>query len=314
MIRPSYAAGVLLAAMGALCWSTGGALVRLTEGIDAWQIILYRSITVLVCMPVWLAVLYGHRLPAKFREAGWTAVIAGIAVGTAGFTFIASLFYTTVAQSIFMVGLSPFLSAALGMWILRERVQRVTWVAMCAALTGLAVILLGSTGGGSLPGTVLAIYSAFCFSCYSVLLRWGQATDMTVALVWNALFLIAVSLAVLLLPLGVRQDHGWGELAIGWPNLFWVIAMGIVQLTLGLVLFTFGSRSVPAAQLSLIALVEPSLSPLWAWLVADELPPWPTFAGGAIILSAIALQALWSPRRRGAQAARRRKAARVRLS
>ena len=50
-------------------------------------------------------------------------MIAGLAVGTAGLTFIASLFYTTVAQSIFMTGLSPFMSALLGLWILRERVR-----------------------------------------------------------------------------------------------------------------------------------------------------------------------------------------------
>ena len=46
--------------------------------------------------------------------------------------------------------------------------------------------------------------------------------------------------------------------------------MGAVQLTLGLILFTIGSRSVPAAQLSLIALVEPVLSPLWAWFVSQR--------------------------------------------
>jgi drug/metabolite transporter (DMT)-like permease len=70
-----------------------------------------------------------------------------------------------------------------------------------------------------------------------------------------------------------------------------------VQITLGLILFTIGSRSVPAAQLSLIALVEPTLSPLWAWLVASELPPVWTFAGGAVILGAIAVQALTSTAR-----------------
>ena len=73
--------------------------------------------------------------------------------------------------------------------------------------------------------------------------------------------------------------------------------MGAVQLTLGLVLFTMGSRSVPAAQLSLIALVEPILSPLWAWFVSRELPPVWTFIGGAVIVGAIVIQALFSATR-----------------
>ena len=70
--------------------------------------------------------------------------------------------------------------------------------------------------------------------------------------------------------------------------------MGAVQLTLGLILFTIGSRSVPAAQLALIALVEPTLSPLWAWLASGELPPIWTFIGGAVILGAIVIQTLFS--------------------
>jgi DME family drug/metabolite transporter len=293
-----YGLGVALAAAGAACWSLGGALVRLTSGIDAWQIIFYRSLTLLVCMLIWLIAAYGRRLPHLIVEAGANAVIAGIACGLAGLTFLASLFYTTVAQSIFMVGLSPFLSAILGYWILRERIAGITWLAMSVALVGMAIMLIGNLGSGSLLGTALAIYSAFCFSCYSVLLRWGQKTDMSVALIWNALFLIAASTVVLLMPTGLRPITGPAVLNIGALNILITVVMGAIQLTLGLVLFTLASRSVPAAQLSLLALIEPTLSPLWAWLVAHELPPIFTFIGGAVILSAIAVQAIFSARRR----------------
>ena len=299
--RPfSYAIGVVFTAAGAMCWSLGGALVRLTHGIDAWQIIFYRSLTVIVCMGIWLGFRFGAGLAGRFVHAGVNGVIAGIAIGTAGLAFIASLFYTTVAQSIFMVGLTPFLSAILGLWILRERIPGITWIAMTVALTGMAVIFAGAGGGSAFTGTALAIFSAFCFSCYAVLLRWGQKTEMSVALIWNAILLIAVGAVVLLLPTGLRAEPGLAQFAIGWSNFAAVFVMGAVQLTLGLILFTIGSRSVPAAQLSLIALVEPILSPLWAWLVVSELPPIWTFVGGAVILSAIALQALFSagPERR----------------
>jgi DME family drug/metabolite transporter len=298
--RIDYGLGVLLAAAGAACWSLGGALVRLTDHIDAWQIIFYRSITLLVCMLVWLIATHRAAIFRRVAEAGVNAVIAGIACGIAGLTFVASLFYTTVAQAIFMVGVSPFLSAIIGYWILRERVPGITWLAMTVALSGMAIMLIGNLGGGSLIGTALAIYSAFCFSCYSVLLRWGQKTDMSVALIWNALFLILVATAVLLIPKGLRASSGFAELNIGAVNILICVVMGAIQLTLGLLLFTLASRSVPAAQLSLLALVEPTLSPLWAWLVARELPPLLTFIGGAVILSAIALQALFSRRRRPA--------------
>jgi drug/metabolite transporter, DME family len=290
----SYGAGVLFVAAGAACWSLGGALVRLTDGIDVWQIIFYRSVTVLICMGLWLGYRFRGTLMRRVADAGVNAVIAGVAVGTAGLTFVASLFYTTVAEAIFMVGVAPFLSALLGFWILKERIPPITWVAMTVALAGMAVIFYGNRGGGAVTGTLLAIYSAFCFSCYAVLLRWGQKTEMSVALIWNAIYLILVSGLVLLLPTGLSEATGPGAFAIGWRNMGAVFLMGAVQLTLGLALFTVGSRSVPAAQLSLIALVEPVLSPVWAWFVSRELPPVWTFIGGAVIVGAIVIQALFS--------------------
>jgi drug/metabolite transporter (DMT)-like permease len=230
-------------------------------------------------------------------DAGANAVIAGVAIGTAGLSFVAALFHTTVAEAIFMVGVAPFLSALLGFWILRERIPPITWVAMTVALIGMAIIFQGSHGDSALIGTLLALYSAFCFSCYAVLLRWGQKTEMSVALIWNALYLILVTGLVLLLPTGLREQTGMESFAIGWWNAGAVFLMGVVQLTLGLALFTVGSRSVPAAQLTLIALVEPVLSPLWAWFVSRELPPVWTFIGGAVIVGAIVIQALFSAKR-----------------
>lgn len=303
----SYAAGVAFAAAGAICWSSGGALVRLTENTDVWQIVFFRSLTVLVCMLLWLAVQFGRDLPARILAAGLNAVIAGVAIGVAGLTFLAALFQTTVADAVFMSGISPFLSAILGLWILRERIQPVTWFAMTIALAGMALIFYGNRGGGAFTGTLLAIYSAFCFSCYAVLLRWGQKTEMSAAVLWNGVFLVMVSAAVMLLPTGLRATTGIEAFAIGWWNAAIIAIMGAVQLSLGMIFFIIGSRSVPAAQLSLIALVEPTLSPVWAWLVAGELPPIWTFMGGAVIVAAIVIQALFSATRESRNARRQRR-------
>ena len=294
----SYGAGVLFAAAGAACWSMAGGLVRLTHGVDAWQIVFYRSMVVLVCMLLWLGLRFRGDLRWRTREAGVNAVIAGVAIGTAGLVFIIAMFYTTVADAVFMTGISPFLSAILGLWILGERIPAVTWLAMCVAMIGMGIIFYGNAGGGAFVGTLLALYSAFCFSCYAVMLRWGQKTDMSVALIWNAIYLLIVVGLVIFIPTGLRPTHGLQDFAIGWRNFGLCFVMGAVQLTLGLILFTIGSRSVPAAQLALIALVEPTLSPLWAWLASRELPPIWTFIGGAVIVTAIVIQALFATRNR----------------
>jgi drug/metabolite transporter (DMT)-like permease len=62
-------------------------------------------------------------------------------------------------------------------------------------------------------------------------------------------------------------------------------------------LFTRGSRSVPAAELGLIALAEPVLAPIWVWLAFGETTPVPVIIGGAIIMGAIVVQTLGGLRR-----------------
>ncbi len=288
----SHAMGVAFCVAGTMCWSLAGVLVRLTDGIDAWQIVFYRSLVVALFVMAWLFVIYRWRSFDVIVHAGSTAIIAGTAIGLASLTFILSLFYTTVAQAIFMVGIAPFSAALLGWWILKERVDATTWIAMVIALAGLAIMLFGSMGGGALIGSILAIYSAFCFSVYSVLLRWGKRADMNVAILWNAVLLTGASAAVLLLPIEIREVTGVRELDIGWRNLLIVAIMGLVQIGLGLILFTKGSRSVPAAELALLALVEPTFSPVWVWLAVGEVPTSTTLLGGITIMAAIVLRVL----------------------
>jgi drug/metabolite transporter (DMT)-like permease len=288
--------GVVVTLLGVSCWSLGGLFVRATEGIDAWQIAFYRSWIVLATMGGYMVLRYRRRLMLVFREAGMNAPIAGIALGLAGLTYLLSLFHTTVAQAVFMVGIAPFASALLGWWILGERVRKATWIAMTAALGGLW-IMLGGTADGSFLGSMLALFSAFCFSCYNVLLRSGQKTDMTASIIWNALFLIVLSGIILIAPTTLRVSGVSSAFAVGWKNIAVITAMGVVQLSVGLALFTKGSKTVPAAEMALLALAEPMLAPLWVWVAFDEVPAMATLAGGAVILTALVYQTLATARR-----------------
>ena len=76
------------------------------------------------------------------------------------------------------------------------------------------------------------------------------------------------------------------------------VVMGVVQIGIGMTLFTIGSRHVPATELTLLALTEVALAPLWVWLALDEVPTALTLVGGAIVLAAIVGQALSQPRRK----------------
>jgi len=75
------------------------------------------------------------------------------------------------------------------------------------------------------------------------------------------------------------------------------MALGAIQVGLGFILITLGSRSVPSAQVPLLALAETALAPLWVWLVVNETPARNTLVGGAIVLAAVAFQGIAGLRR-----------------
>lgn len=76
------------------------------------------------------------------------------------------------------------------------------------------------------------------------------------------------------------------------------MGMGVFQVGAGLILYTLGSKTVPAAELTLLSLAEVLLGPLWVWLFLGETITAYTLIGGTILLAAIAGNALSGARRK----------------
>jgi drug/metabolite transporter (DMT)-like permease len=86
-----------------------------------------------------------------------------------------------------------------------------------------------------------------------------------------------------LLPLSSSAGLADG-LAIAW--------LGVFQVGLAYACLTRGVRDLPAVETSLLLLVEPVFSPLWAWLAHGERPGRGALAGGLVILLATVVRSL----------------------
>jgi len=98
--------------------------------------------------------------------------------------------------------------------------------------------------------------------------------------------LVALCLAGLVA--GVLSAFFVTDYALTSRDLIISLYLGIFQVGMGFTLVVLGSRHVPAAQVGLLALVEPILAPLWVWMGVGELPGLATIIGGSIIFLAIA--------------------------
>jgi drug/metabolite transporter (DMT)-like permease len=113
-------------------------------------------------------------------------------------------------------------------------------------------------------------------------LRWtGEVNPIYLTWINN----IACALLLLFL---VRS-----QLALSLHGLWILAVMGAVQLGMPYFLFSKGLRAVPLQEASLIALIEPVLNPLWVALVVGEIPSVATFAGGGMIMVALATRYVW---------------------
>jgi DME family drug/metabolite transporter len=291
---PHYFRGMVLVVVAGVLMSIGGIGVRLIESAGAWQILFYRSLALIATLLVVLACRNRGAILAAFRAAGVPAVVAGLCLSFAFSGFIFSLAYTSVANTLFVLAAAPFLAAALGLLVLGEAVRRVTWLTMAVALVGVGTMVWEGVARGNPLGDLTALLSALGFAGFTVALRWGKTRDMQPAVCWAALFTVAA--ACLMIVLGGGAGRGGGFTISAW-DLGLCAAMGAVQIGAGLLVYTAGSRYLPAAELALLALTEVVLGPIWVWLGVGETPSPATLLGGTIVLGAIAGNALSGLRR-----------------
>ncbi len=76
------------------------------------------------------------------------------------------------------------------------------------------------------------------------------------------------------------------------------LGLGVFQVGAGLVLYTAGSKAIPAGELALLSMSEVVLGPFWVWLFLSETVSPYTLAGGAIIMIALAGNAISGMRRK----------------
>ena len=266
---------VFVFAAGAL-WSTVGLGIRLIEDASVWQILLYRSIALSAFRDI-------------VRRSGRPAAIAGLALVAAYSGGIYSIQAIPVANALLLFAAAPFMTAVLGKIILNERVRSATWIAIIVAVSAIAIMVSEQTSLGALTGSLAALGSAFGFSVFTIALRWGKSGEMLPAVFLSGLFAIIITSAIcVVLGSSFMLSLRDGGISMG---------MGVFQVGAGLVLYTLGSRSLPAAELTLLSLAEVLLGPFWVWLFLGEDASIRTLIGGMLLLTAIAGNSLSGSRR-----------------
>jgi drug/metabolite transporter, DME family len=284
-----YGTGVALVFVAGIVWSTQGLIFRQITEAGTWTVLFWRSVGML---PVLLGFLAWRAKGLPFgliRKVGLAGAMGGLGLVMAFAGAIFSIQATTIANAVFLFAASPFFTAILAWLILREEVRPATWAAIALAMVGIFIMVREGLAAGAMAGNVAALISALGFAIFTITLRWGRLSDMLPAVVLGGVFSIVA---------GALVAGQLGQpLLVPLPDILYAMGMGAVTLAGGMVLYTLGSRVIPAAEAALLSNVEVMLAPIWVWLFLGETASTGTFVGGAVLMVAVIFNALSGARR-----------------
>lgn len=260
----------------------GAIFVRLADA-DPVVIAAFRlAIAVGVLAPVTL-IFAGSELRALTGRQ--MRLIAGAAVFLAlhFVTWIASLDFTSIANSVVLVTLVPVWLALYGLLILRVPPGLPTWLSIALAVSGSVIIAVGSAAGGgtSLGGDLLALAGGFFFAGFFL---FAQRLRQTVSLLpfvttvyGGAAALLWTAVLLLSLPVTGLSATTYGAMA----------GLALFSQIIGHTGYNWAVRAIPPTLLAVTFLGEPVLAALFGWAYFGEGLGWPTALGGVLILAGI---------------------------
>ena len=266
-----------------LLWSFGPLVVRYMDqpNLVPWQYLFTRGSVIFIILNIFLYLEEGKNFYKNYFKMGFSGVIGGSGLGIAMITFIWSITNTSAAITLLCLAAMPFMTALLGFLFLKERITINVWIAIIIAAIGISIMAFGNTDKGSMIGLMFGIISAIGFSVFSVTLRWRKETPKFTTVAFAGIFCAIVSSIIIISSDSVFFASSYNE------GLF---AIHGTLVCLGLVLYSIGSKAIPAAELTLLSLTEVIGGIFWVWLPLfgiNEIPTNNTIIGGFLIFMSI---------------------------
>ena len=277
---------IIILTIGILGVSTGAIFARLADA-PALVTAAYRlGLAALILVPLTAWKARDELCNLSIREYK-LAVLSGLFLALHFASWISSLDYTAIANSVVLVNTIPLWVGLFTPLISRDRLTKATVTSIIVSVAGGGIIGFGdfATGGQALLGDLLAVIGAICAAVYLLLgrnLRPRLSLLSYIAICYGsaALFLW---LAVIALQLPVR---GYDTQTI---TAFW--AMALVSQIIGHSSYNWALKWFSTGFVAVALLGEPIGSSIMAYLIFDEGLTWSKLIGGLLILSGIYIAA-----------------------
>ncbi len=277
----THAKGLLITACGVLVISPDGLLTRLIL-TDHWTMIFWRALFLSFGMWLLLNFIHPNRVWVQYKSLKGPGLLMAVCYSLGTISFVFAITHTSVANTLIILSTTPLFASIIGRFVLHEKIESRTLVAIALAITGISVISSAKSGNSSLLGDVVALLSSFFLAAgFSFVRRYPNISS------FSAISCSGLLTALLMLPLAA-------PLTISQSDMGYLMIMGLYMVPIGTALMFLGPRYIPAPEVGLLLLLESVLGPVWVWMALGEAPGDRTLIGGAIVLSTLAINAVWA--------------------
>ena len=291
--NPKIAVPVVLFA--GLIWSFGPLVVRHMDEphLIPWQYIFGRGLTIFILLNLYLFFEEGKDFYKNYLKMGLSGILGGAGLGVAMISFMFSITNTSAAITLLCLAAMPFFTALLAFLFLQEKISLNVWVSILIATVGISIMAVGNNTETSFVGFIFGITSSLGFAVFSVTLRWRKETPKFTTTAFAGLFCFVFAAIVILNKDLVFFSSSYNS------SLF---SLHGTLVCLGLILYSIGSKAIPAAELTLLSLTEVIGGIFWVWLPLfgiNEIPTNNTIIGGFFLFVSLTYYSLvmrWNKR------------------
>ena len=272
-------AAIPIVLFAGLFWSLGPYVVRNIDGASSvpWQYLFTRGIVIFLLLNIFLYFEEGIKFYKNYFKVGMSGILGGFGLAMAMISFIWSITNTSAAITLLCLAGMPFVTALLSFLFLKEKITLSVGSSIILAAIGIVIMAIGNKNTGSISGLIFGLTSALGFAIFSVSLRWRKQTPKFTTVSLAGLICAIISgLVIINLDLNFLSSSKNQALFATHGSL----------VCIGLILYSIGSKHIPAAELTLLSLTEVIGGIFWVWLPwlgINEIPSNNTIIGGFLI-------------------------------
>lgn len=247
-----------------------------------WEVVAWRMLLSFVFCGILLTVTRGWpaliAIVRQPRLLGWTA-LAGALIYVNWQTFLIGTLTGHVIETSLGYFINPIFTVLLGVFVLRERIRRLQWIAIAVAALAVVVIVVAY---GAFPWIALTLTASF--GIYGLVKKQiGAAVDAISGLTLESFWLIPVAVVTLIV---VAQTDGitLGQVS---PLHTLLVAGAGVATAVPLLLFAAGTRRIDLSLVGMLQFITPVMQFVVGWALLGEPMPVERWIGFIIVWMAI---------------------------